>query len=200
MTRRIPVRSLVLLGLFSAIIILQTYVPFLGYLKLFGLIDLTIIHITVLLGACLMGPYYGAALGGVWGITSMLYAYSSAGILNPLFYNPLISVIPRVIVGLVAGFLFHLLSKRFSTTISAVVASVAGTITNTALVLSGFYFFGYTFLFNTLNLSADGPTDGVVTFILSLIGTNTSAEIISAALIVPAIVVPLQHLFKKITK
>lgn len=197
MTRQSNVRNLVLIGLFSAIIILQTFTPLLGYLRFFGLVEFTIIHITVILGACLLGPAMGAILGGVWGVTSLILAYQSGGVLTPLFYNPLISVVPRIIVGFIAGWVFALLSKKINATTSSVVASVIGAITNTVLVLSGFYFFGYDLIFNVIGASSSGPSDAVLMFIFSLVGTNTIAEIVAAAIIVPAIVVPLQKLLQK---
>lgn len=200
MTKNISVKQLVLLGLFSAIIILQTFTPMLGYVKFFGVVDFTIVHITTIIGACLLqSVVLGGVLGGIWGVTSMLYAYSTAGILNPLFYNPMISVVPRILVGMIASGLFIMLSKKFNTVISGVVSAIFGTLTNTILVLSGFYLFGYQIISTAFKLNASSTgTDPVVAVILSLIGTNTLAEIIAAAIIVPVIIVPLHKLMKRI--
>lgn len=197
MQNKTNIKNLVLIGLFSAIIILQTYTPVLGYIKLFGLVDFTIIHITVILAACLLGPLFGSIIGGVWGVTSMIYAYSSAGILTPLFYNPLISVVPRILVGFIAGLLYHLLSQKLPGKLNGIIAAAVGTLTNTTLVLGGFYFFGHAFIVKALNLATNSPSDPVLTFIFSLIGTNTIAEIIAAAVIVPALLLPLERLTQK---
>ncbi|MBS4769708.1 ECF transporter S component [Carnobacteriaceae bacterium zg-ZUI240] len=190
--KKISVRDLTILGVFTALVILQTFTPYLGYIR-FGFVDITIIHVTVIIAATLLGWKKGAIIGGVWGISSLAYAYASAGILNPLFYNPLISVVPRILVGLVAGATFVLLKKRLNQHISAGIAGVVGTLTNTILVLGAMYTFGYSFLADTLHLSG-GVGDPVLTFILSLVTTNTLFEVLIAAVVVPAIVNPLKRL------
>ena len=62
--------NFVLLALFAAITVLLGLTP-LGYIPL-PFIKLTIIHIPVILGAILLGPKYGAALGFLFGLTSLL--------------------------------------------------------------------------------------------------------------------------------
>ncbi len=102
-------KKMVLCAIFSAIIIVMTVVPYTGYIN-YGLIEITTLHIPVILGAAVLGWKYGAVLGGVWGITCLIRAFT-----NPawvLFTNPLISVIPRIVVGLVAGAVFGLLRRR----------------------------------------------------------------------------------------
>ena len=46
--------QLVFTAILISIIILQSFIPFLGNLPLL-VIDITIIHITVIIGACIMG-------------------------------------------------------------------------------------------------------------------------------------------------
>lgn len=57
--------AMVLTGLFTAIIIIMSVTP-LGYIPL-GVINATIIHIPVILGALYCGPKRGAFLGFVFG-------------------------------------------------------------------------------------------------------------------------------------
>lgn len=192
--KNISVKDLTLLGVFTALIILQTFVPNLGYIR-FGLVDFTIIHVTVIVAACLLGWKNGLLMGGIWGVSSMLYAYSTPGLLNPLFYNPLISVAPRLLVGLFAALTFMLLKNRFNQTVSSIAAGIVGTLTNTVFVLSALYIFGYDFLFKAMNMT-QSANDPVLTFILSLVTTNTLLEIAIAALVVPALVKPLSKLVK----
>lgn len=191
---KLSIKEITLLAVFTAIIMLQTFVPYLGYIR-FGLVDFTIIHVTVIIGACVLGWQQGAFLGGVWGISSMAYAYATPGVLNPLFYNPLISVVPRIFVGLVAGFIFSALKNKINETKILGAVGIVGTLTNTILVLSAMYIFGYDFLFKALN-ATPSATDPVLTFILSLITTNTLFEIAIAAIIVPAVVTPIRRLIK----
>ena len=67
------VLKLTQLAILSAIIILMTVVPYLGYIS-YGWLSITIIHIPVIIGAVVMGPGAGSALGAVWGITCTLKA------------------------------------------------------------------------------------------------------------------------------
>lgn len=191
---KLSIKEMTLLAVFTAIIMLQTLVPNLGYIR-FALVDFTIIHVTVIIGACVLGWKNGAILGGVWGISSMMYAYSTPGLLNPLFYNPLISVVPRIAVGLIAGLVFSIFKNKFKEFVVLSVAGIVGTLTNTILVLSALYVFGYDFLFKALKLS-QGATDPVLTFVLSLVTTNTLFEIVIAMMVVPAVVPVLRRLLK----
>ena len=103
-------KSLVLAAVFSALIAVMTVVPYTGYIN-YGPISLeiTTLHIVVILGAVCLGWKYGAILGGVWGVSCMLRALT-----NPLWYdflNPMISLLPRIAVGLVAALVFIGLMK-----------------------------------------------------------------------------------------
>ena len=60
-----------LAGIFTAIIIAMSVVPFLGYIPL-GFMNATIIHVPVIIGAIILGPKYGAYLGLVFGVTSLV--------------------------------------------------------------------------------------------------------------------------------
>lgn len=193
MTTKFNIKQLTLLSIFTALIIIQTYTPMLGYIK-FLAVDFTIIHITVIIGALLLNNLaLSSILGGIWGLTSMLFAYQSAGVLNPLFYNPLISVVPRILVGLLAYLTYKFVSKKGNVITSATSAAIVGTLTNTLLVLSGFYLFGAELISQVLGYTNSSQ---VLTFVLSLVTTNTLLEIFAAAIIVPAIIKPLQKFIK----
>lgn len=140
MAERKDTRRFVLAAIFCAIIIVFTLVPNTGYIST-GVVEITTLHIPVILGAVFLGWKYGALLGGVWGITCMLRAFT-----NPLwvmFTNPLISVLPRILVGMIAGLLFSGLKKtRKNIRLSGGVAAAGATLTNTVLVLSAIFVFG----------------------------------------------------------
>ena len=59
-----------LAGIFTAIILMMSTIPFLGYIPL-GFMNATIIHVPVIIGAIVLGPKYGAWLGLVFGLTSL---------------------------------------------------------------------------------------------------------------------------------
>lgn len=68
-----------LAGIFTAIIIAMSVVPFLGYIPL-GFMNATIIHVPVIIGAIILGPKYGAYLGLVFGVTSLVKATIAPGV------------------------------------------------------------------------------------------------------------------------
>lgn len=139
---------LVLRSILLAIIIVQAMVPWLGFIPL-GFISLTIIHITVIIAAVVLGPKDGMFIGLFWGIATIIRAYAmpTTPFDTLVFTNPIISVVPRVLVGLVAGLVFHWIYKRYrSVVVSSAIAGVAGSLVNTVLVLGfmGLFYTGAT--------------------------------------------------------
>ncbi|WP_165006629.1 MULTISPECIES: ECF transporter S component [unclassified Enterococcus] len=139
---------LVLRSILLAIIIVQAMVPWLGFIPL-GFISLTIIHITVIIAAVVLGPKDGMVIGLFWGIATIIRAYAmpTTPFDTLVFTNPIISVVPRVLVGLIAGLVFHWIYKRYrSVVVSSAIAGVAGSLVNTVLVLGfmGLFYTGAT--------------------------------------------------------
>ncbi|WP_314063941.1 ECF transporter S component [uncultured Vagococcus sp.] len=173
-------------GILIAIIIVQTMVPFLGYIPLLAT-SLTIIHITVIVAAVTLGTKDGMFIGLVWGLMTMIRAWTAPT--TPLdtliFTNPIVSVLPRVLVGLVAGVVFTVLYKRTKQFyLPTIVAAALGTLTNTVLVL------GLMGLLYTAPVAeAYGTTStGLFSVLLVVVGTNGIPEIIAAVIITPLIV------------
>ncbi len=174
--RKTDTKSLVRAGILSALIIVMTVVPYTGYIN-YGLVEITTLHIVVAVGAVMLGWQYGAVLGFVWGVTCILRALT-----NPLwapFVNPLISLVPRVIVGIVAGLAAQGLRKlRLRSGLVAALSAAAATLTNTVLVLSALKLFSA--------VLTGLPLLG--TIYATLIGVNGSIELVAAILLVPVIV------------
>lgn len=174
--RRADTRKLARAGILCALIVVMTIVPYTGYIY-YGLIEITTLHIVVAVGAVLLGWEYGAVLGFVWGVTCMLRALTNP--LWALFVNPLISLVPRVLVGIVGGLAasgFRKLGLRSG--LVASLSAAAATLTNTVLVLSALK------LFSTLLTGT--PLLG--TIYATLIGVNGVIELAAAIIIVPAVV------------
>lgn len=177
---------LVIRAILTAIIILQTMVPFLGFIPI-GITSLTIIHITVIVAAIVLGTKDGMFIGLVWGIFTIIRAFTSPT--TPLditvFTNPIISVLPRVLVGLVAGILFTgLYRKTNKVVLASIVAAIFGTLTNTVLVLT---------LMGTLYTSLVATTYGVDASALfvtlgAIAVTNGVSEVITAVILTPILV------------
>jgi uncharacterized membrane protein len=126
-------RTIVIAGVLSAISILLAVTP-IGYLISIAGISATTMHIPVIIGAILEGPVVGAIIGLVFGLTSLIRSVVAPnGPIDPLFVNPLLSVLPRLFIGPVAWLVWRAL-KRWPA-VGLVVAGAAGSLTNTALVL-----------------------------------------------------------------
>ena len=112
MTRR-NLEKLVLTAMFCAIITAMTFIPFVGYIT-YGGLSITTLHVVAILGAVTLGPARGAVIGLVWGVTCLLYALANGTADAAIFLNPLVSVLPRLIVGFAAGWYFRWFHTLFS--------------------------------------------------------------------------------------
>lgn len=190
-TKRNTTYQLTIRAILTAIIIVQGMIPFMGYIPL-GFVNITIIHITVIVAAITLGPKDGMFIGLIWGLITLLRAWTAPTM--PLdsivFTNPIVSVLPRIIVGLVAGYIFKLAyQKTQKIGFSSVAAAVLATLTNTILVL------GLMGLLYTGDVAgAMGTTSKNLFMVLaSLAVTNGIPEIIAAVIITPLLT---QSLFK----
>jgi uncharacterized membrane protein len=186
---------IVLLGMLSAIIIIQTTVPFLGYIPI-GPLSLTIIQVTVVVAAIVLGMKEGAIVGGIWGLITFIRAFvAPTSIIAPIvFTNPLVSVLPRILIGVVGAYVFHrLLSGKLNETVRMSVAGVLGSLTNTVLVLGLIYLLYREPYANFLKLDMDE----LLPALLTIVATNGLTEAILAGILTPIISKPLLKMRKK---
>lgn len=187
--------KLAILGVLTAIVIIQTFIPFLGYIPV-GPLSLTIIPITVIIAAFVFGPGNGAIIGGIWGMITFIRAFiAPTSPLAPLlFTNPLISVLPRILIGVIAAYAFIAFSKtKLNSAWSMRLAALLGSMTNTILVLGLTYLFYKEPYANALGMDVSE----VLPAILYILVTNGIAEAILSAIIAPIIARPLLRLNKK---
>ncbi len=177
-----------------AIIIIQNIVPFFGYIPLFGL-SITTIHVTVVIAAIVLGPKDGAIIGGVWGVIDWIRAFvAPTSPLAPMvFTNPLVSVLPRILIGVVAGWLYIWFQRRGKDALGMTLAGVAGSLTNTILVLGliGTLYRTKAAGFYQIDLSKLMP------YLLTIVGTNGVPEAIMAGILAPLIGLPLLRYQRK---
>ena len=106
----------------------------LGFIS-FGAISITILVVPTIIGAILEGWVVGLIVGGAFGLFSMFLATQQpAGSPDALFADPIISVLPRLFIGPVAWLVYRSL-RSASENVRLIGASVAGTLTNTLLVI-----------------------------------------------------------------
>ncbi len=179
-------------ALFFAIIIIMTFTP-LGFITIFGVVSNTLIHIPVLIGALLFGYKRGLMYGVFFGLCSLLKAaISPVGILDPYFVNPLVSILPRLLFGLLSGLIFDLLKKlpqKFSFPL-IVVCSFMLTIMHTIMTL-GILSLTYYSDINSLTSGA------IIMFILGVLITNGVIEGVLALLVCPPVYISLRYFLNK---
>ncbi|NTW90924.1 MAG: ECF transporter S component, partial [Erysipelotrichaceae bacterium] len=140
MNQRQSIQRITRLGILIAIIVLMTFVPNIGYIQT-GLLSITTIHIPVIVGSALLGPIGGLVLGTTWGITSFLKVLSMPSTIETaIFLNPMVSIFPRILVGLIISYTTMGLSKlvKNKDLKYALVAGI-GTLSNTVLVFSSIF-------------------------------------------------------------
>ena len=193
-TQKNKTYRIAILGILSAFIIIQTFVPFLGNIPIPPL-NPTIIHITVIVAAFVLSTKDGMLVGLVWGLARMVKAYTlPASPLDLLLWtNPIIAVVPRVMVGLVAGLVFHAFLKRKQEKVGMVTAAVLGSLTNTVLVL------GFIALFygNEYATALNVDPSNLLKVLAGIVATNGIGEAVAAGLIAPFIAKALMKVRRK---
>jgi uncharacterized membrane protein len=133
-------RKIVITGILGAIACILG-ITRLGFIPWVAGASLTIMHVPVIIGAILEGPVVGIGIGLIFGVFSLIQAaVAPNGPSDVIFTNPLISVLPRLLIGPVSWLVYRAIKKY---EIPAIIASgIAGSLTNTILVLGMIGVFG----------------------------------------------------------
>lgn len=107
---RLKIQRITVLAMLSGIVILLAAIPQFGFITL-GPLSLTILHIPVIIGGVIYGVFGGVVMGTVFGVSSWVISQIRGGVLDILFFNPLISIFPRIVFGLLVGGLSQILLK-----------------------------------------------------------------------------------------
>lgn len=204
-TKKHDTRWMVSVALMAAIVIVLANTP-LGMIQL-PIIKATTVHIPVILGAILLGPGAGAILGAVFGICSLV-SNTMAPTLLSFAFSPFLSTtgIPgalkaiwisvgcRILIGVVAGWLWVLFTKiKLNQFIALPIVGFVGSMVNTVTVMGSIYF-----LFAQQYAEAQ---EVALTAVFGLVmGTVTASgipEAIAAAILVLALGKVLVVVFRK---
>jgi len=167
-------RQLTVIGLLSSISILLSLTP-LGYIPI-PPVNATIMHVPVIIGAIIEGPLAGAAIGAIFGLTSMIRSFTVPSPINFIFWNPIISIGVRILIGIVTGYAYKALKKRKS---GVAIAAMLGSLTNTVGVLGLAYLFYFSRFAAALGISEKAATYGI----LGIAATNGIPEAVLSVLI-----------------
>lgn len=191
-TNRRDTRSMAMLAMLCGILVVMG-VTGIGFIPL-PVIKATTMHIPVILGAILLGPSAGAALGAVFGLCSIWANTTTPGLLAFAF-SPFmttegaigavkslwIALGCRILFGLIAGWLWKLL-KKWNTEdyIALPVAAAVSTVCHTVLVMGSIYLLLAQQYANAKNVGLSA----VFGLILGTVTASGIPEAIAAAILV----------------
>lgn len=194
------IRRMVITAMFAAITALLTFTP-VGMITLPPpLPAVTLVHLPVILAALVEGPLVGVGVGLVFGLCSLIRAWGSGMVGLTLFFrDPLVSVVPRMIIPLTAWGTYTLWKRLvkgrgFSDKLGVGIASAAGAVTNTVLCLGMIVLLYGENLTVLVNQLVSGGNTGVTylnnagAWLVAVVGLpNGLAEAAVAAILVPMV-------------
>lgn len=180
-TSKFSTRQLAVIGMLSSISIILG-VTGLGFIPI-PPVKATIMHVPVIIGAILEGPLVGAMVGLIFGIFSIVQAITTPTPVSFVFMNPLVSVLPRVLIGITSYYVYAAVKSK-SKPLAITIGAVVGTITNTIGVLGMIYIIYLGPYAKTLNLSLSAAKKGILVIAI----TNGIPEAILSAVIIVSVV------------
>ena len=180
-----------------------------GFIPL-PVIKATTMHIPVILGAILLGPSAGAVLGGVFGLCSIWVNTTSPGLLafafSPFMSNEgLIGAVKslwialgcRILLGVIAGWLWRLLHKCIKQDYMALpITAAVSTICHTLLVMGSIY----VLLAQQYAAAKNVAVTAVFGLVMGTVTASGIPEAIAAAILVTIIGKALLHLMAQMKK
>lgn len=171
-----------------AITVLLGIVPNIGIIQI-GVVSLTILHIPVIIASLLMGIKGGAITGLCFGLTS-LYVASTRGAtpIDLLFVNPMISVLPRLLFGVFAGFIGEKLKNNSKDVVNGIYGFVT-TFVHSMLVYASLFIWAK----NDLGISSEY---NIVKYVITAFSINALIEAIVAGVITVVLMRSYKHIRK----
>lgn len=155
------VREMTVTAMFTAIVAIMSFVPWLGFITVGG-VAITLIHIPVLIGGIFGGKRVAIFLATAFGTFSMMRAFMTPDAFNVFFQNPLVAILPRFLFGVsiwyIYTFVFKLLKPaimgeepaedskgmRHVTELTALAVTFAvATFAHTVITLTALYIFAF---------------------------------------------------------
>ena len=185
--KKVNVKKMTVIGVLSAISIMLSMTP-LGFIPI-GPTSATIMHIPVIIGAIIEGPVVGMAIGFIFGATSLLRALTMPTVTSFVFVNPIVSILPRVLMGLIVYYVYQLAMKLTKNVlISGWITGMVGSLVNTIGVLSMVYILYGAKFAEALGKNASAAK----TLIFTIVTTNGIPEAIVGGFVVSAVAVILK--------
>lgn len=173
----------------------------LGYIKL-GAVEITLMSLPVIIGIGFAGIKGGLILGTVFGLTSFVQCFGMSAFgaallaVNPIL-TFLLCMIPRMLMGLLSGFIYEQMMKHNVKKATAyVTVGVTAPLFNTLIFVPlTFLFFGksdyITGLASTLGVTS------LFSLAITLFALNALLEVVTCAIVAPAILKALEKIQKQ---
>lgn len=201
MEKKFNSRTIAELSLFIAIILIM---------KLSGLssipvgpLNMTLTMVPIAIGAMLMGPFAGAVLGFVYGLTSLYDAVTGASVMTGIFFQlspihtVILCVVLRTLVGALTGWLFLFLRKfDHKKTWSYFAGGLAAPVFNTLLFMGYIVLVFYHTDFIQERVSALGAS-GPLMFVILTVGIQGLVEAATGLIIGGAVAKSVAHALKR---
>lgn len=190
-------RTLALLGIMTGIIVFLSAVPGLGFIPV-GPIQATILHVPVVIVAIVEGPIVGGILGLVFGIVSLLNALLRPQPFSFLFLNPIVAILPRILIGVLTGLLFNALRKTSLNKLAITISAGIGSLVNTIGVLGLIYIiYAQRYMQLMVERGRAAASDSAAKFIGSIALTSGGAEMLVCAILATPICYALLKMKKR---
>ena len=182
-------KDIAYIGIFSALVVVLQAIA--EITRILGLpMSLALGLIPVLVAGQLRGVKTGVIVGGVFGLTSLIlaviYVASLPNSYAQIIINPLVSVFPRIMVGLVSALVYKAFTRRGERSrakryVFSAVSALLGVVTNTVLFLGMYAAFAYGRTF-------DDATIDFKWIITAVVAINTIIEAVAFPLITGGVV------------
>ena len=195
-------KHLVLLGLLTAILIVFSFTP-IGSIPV-GPLVITLNIIPVAIAAVAMGPAGGAAMGAVFGLLSFLQCLGigvPSGMGAVLFgINPFLAFIqrfiPRVLDGLLVGFIFRWCDKGLGHGPASFIAGFCSAFLNTLFFMGFIVLFFYQTEF-VQNMAANKGAMNPLMFVVLVVGVQGLIEWATGLVVGGAVAKGVAHALKR---
>lgn len=189
MKNKQKIARVVIMGLLTAILVVMSFTP-LGYLNI-GPLSITLNIIPVAIAALTMGSAGGAAVGAVFGLTSFLQCVgiglpSPFGValfgINP-FFTIITCLVPRILDGLLLGYINKFVSKLANGIVSSFVTGFSAAFLNTL-----FFMTALMLLFGRTDLIMEMRGEmNILAFMCAFVGVNAVFEMVVSTIITGAV-------------
>ena len=185
--KKLSTREFVLLALLVAVLIVLAYV---NIPQPAGL-SITFNMIPVAIAAIALGPLGGAIIGGAFGLISFLQCFGICGFSGMgaalAAINPFLAFVqrffPRLIDGLLLGFIYRFLRPRTNVYAACAITGFCAAFLNTLLFMTSLvWLFG-----NTEYMQNSMAGRGMLTYIVAAVGVNGLVEMLVSTVLTGAV-------------